>query len=143
MSTGATFFAFYLTEKALPAGKTAAKVDVRQYRMLVTMTDGTVYALGANTSGSQGTGSSVTPGITLTAVAMPAGAVVTYIAMANNTTLFLLNTGAVYFAGLNDTGGRGTGTTGGTDYTPVRVPLAHTADKITASWYDSYLVALG
>lgn len=133
---------FYLTEKALPAGKTAAKVVVRQYRMLVVMTDGTVYALGSNTSGSQGIGSAAIPGITLTAVALPAGAVVTDVAMANDTTLFLLDTGAVYFAGLNDTGGRGDGTTGGVSYTPVRVPLAHTADKIAASWYDSYLVVL-
>ncbi|MGW9159437.1 RCC1 domain-containing protein [Microbacterium sp. NPDC055665] len=134
---------FYLVEKALPAGKTAAKVIVRQYRMLVIMTDGSVYALGANTSSSQGIGSSATPGTTLTAVAMPAGSVVTDVAMANDTTLFLLNTGAVYFAGLNDTGGAGVGNTAGTFSTPVRVPLAHTATKIAASWYDTYLTVLG
>lgn len=134
---------FYLVEKALPAGKTAAKVVVRQYRMLVIMTDGSVYALGANTSSSQGIGSSATPGITPTAVAMPVGSVVTDVAMANDTTLFLLNTGAVYFAGLNDTGGAGVGNTAGTFSTPARVPLAHTATMIAASWYDTYISVLG
>lgn len=53
--------------------------------------------------------------------------------MVNDTTLFLLITGAAYVAVLNDTGGRGAGTTGGTDYTPVRFSLAHTADKFAAS----------
>ncbi|MDF2508056.1 MAG: hypothetical protein K0Q52_1915 [Microbacterium sp.] len=134
---------FYLTQKTLPAGKTAAKVVVRQYRMLVIMTDGSVYALGANTSSSQGTGSSAAPGATLTPVIMPAGAVVTDVAMANDTTLFLLESGEVYFAGFNDTGGAGAGATGGTFSTPVRVPLAHTATKIAASWFDSYLAVLG
>jgi len=116
---------------------------VRQYRMLVIMTDGSVYALGANTSSSQGTGSSAAPGATLTPVIMPAGAVVTDVAMANDTTLFLLESGEVYFAGLNDTGGAGAGTTGAALSTPVRVPLAHTATKIAASWFDSYLAVLG
>jgi alpha-tubulin suppressor-like RCC1 family protein len=134
---------FYLTQKTLPAGKTAAKVVVRQYRMLVIMTDGSVYALGANTSSSQGTGSSAAPGATLTPVVMPAGAVVTDVAMANDTTLFLLESGEVYFAGLNDTGGAGAGTTGAALSTPVRVPLAHTATRIAASWFDSYLAVLG
>ena len=134
---------FYLTEKALPAGKTAAKVVVRQYRMLVIMTDGSVYALGANTSSAQGIGSTATPGATLTPVVMPVGAVVTDVTMGNDTTLFLLESGAVYFAGLNDTGGAGAGATGGAISTPVRVPLAHTATKIIASWYDSFIAVLG
>lgn len=134
---------FYLTEKALPEGKTAAKVIVRQYRMLVVMTDGSVYALGANTSSSQGTGSAAAPGSTLTPVALPTGSVVTDVAMANDSTLFLLSTGRVYFAGLNDTGGAGAGASGGSFSTPVEVPLAHTATKIAASWYDSYLAVLG
>ena len=135
---------FFLTEKPLPDGKTAAKVIVRQYRMLVVMTDGSVYALGANTSSAQGTGSATAPGATLTPVLMPAGTVTTDIAMGNDTTLFLLDDGKVYFAGLNDTGGRGAGATGGGPFsTPVQVPLAHTATKIAASWYDSFLAQLG
>lgn len=134
---------FYLVEKTLPAGKTAAKVVVGQYRMLVIMTDGTVYALGANTSSSQGTGSSAAPGATLTPVVMPAGTVVTDATMGNDTTLFLLESGAVYFAGLNDTGGAGAGATGAAISTPVRVPLAHTATKVIASWYDSFIAVLG
>ncbi|MGV2903741.1 hypothetical protein ACNPM4_18880, partial [Microbacterium sp. AGC62] len=134
---------FYLTQKTLPAGKTAAKVVVGQYRMLVIMTDGTVYALGANTSSAQGTGSSAAPGATLTPVAMPAGTVVTDVAMGNDSTVFLLESGEVYFAGLNDTGGAGAGTTAGTFSTPVQVPLAHTATKVMASWYDSFLAVLG
>lgn len=134
---------FYLTEKVLPAGKTAAKVVVGQYRMLVIMTDGSAYALGANTSSSQGTGSSAAPGATLTPVVMPAGAVVTDVTMGNDTTLFLLESGEVYFAGLNDTGGAGAGATGGAISTPVQVPLAHTATKIMASWYDSFIAVLG
>lgn len=134
---------FYLAEKTLPAGKTAAKVVVGQYRMLVIMTDGSVYALGANTSSAQGTGSSAAPGATLTPVALPAGTVVTDVAMGNDSTVFLLESGEVYFAGLNDTGGAGAGTTTGTFSTPVRVPLAHTATKVMASWYDSFLAVLG
>lgn len=134
---------FFLTEKPLPDGKTAAKVIVRQYRMLVIMTDGTVYALGTNTSSSLGTGSAASPGATLTPVLMPSGTVTTDIAMANDTTLFLTDAGQVHFAGINDTGGRGAGATGGGPYsTPVQVPLAHTATKISASWYDSYLALL-
>ncbi len=134
---------FYLAEKPLPAGKTAAKVIVRQFRMLVIMTDGSAYALGANTSGAQGIGSTATPGATLTPVVMPVGAVVTDVTMGNDTTLFLLESGAVYFAGLNDTGGAGRRATGGAISTPVRVPLAHTATKIIASWYDSFIAVLG
>ena len=134
---------FYLVEKALPAGKTAAAVVVRQLRMMVIMTDGSVYALGANTSSAQGTGNANNPGATLTPVVLPAGSVATDVEMGNDTTLFLLQSGAVYFAGLNDTGGAGAGTTGGAISTPVRVPLAHTATQITVSWYDSFLAVLG
>lgn len=134
---------YYLAEKALPAGKSAAKVVVGQLRMLVIMTDGTVYALGANTSSAQGTGSSLDPGATLTPVALPAGSVVTDVTMGNDGTLFLLDSGEVYFAGYNDTGGAGDGTTGGAISTPVRVPLTDTATKVVASWYDSYLAVLG
>lgn len=134
---------FYLTQKALPPGKTAAKVFVRQYRMLVLMTDGTAYALGANTSGASGVGNSSSPGATLTSVALPLGNVVTDIAMGNDGTLFLLADGSVQFAGLNDTGGLGVGSAGGFFYAPARVRLAHTATKIGASWYDSFIAVLG
>ena len=85
----------YLVEKELPAGKVADRVMVRQYRIMVLMTDGSIYALGANTSGSQGTGTSASPGETMTPVVLPANSKVVDFSLGNDTSLFLLSDGTV------------------------------------------------
>jgi len=131
----------YLVEKTLPAGKSAESVVVGEYKTLVLMTDGTVYALGTNTGGAFGIGSGASPGATLTQALAPAP--VQALAMGDAATLFLLDDGRVFFAGLNDTGVSGSGATSGSVYTPAQVPLAHTAKKVGASWYDTYYAELG
>lgn len=134
----------YLTEKALPDGVSASKVVLAEQRMLVLMTDGSVWTLGSNQGGSLGTGVSGSPGGTFTRTALPAEAVVTDIKTGYDGTLFLLDNGDVYFAGYNGEGGGGQGSFSPAYYlTPVQVPLAAPATAIGTHWYDSYYALIG
>jgi alpha-tubulin suppressor-like RCC1 family protein len=105
-------------------------------------TDGVVYSVGANQTGSSGVGHSNSIANTWTRVVMPAGKSLAKVGGGGNGNLFLMTDGTVYFAGLNDTGGAGNGTTGGQITTMSRVTLPARVIDIASTFYDSYAAIL-
>lgn len=132
----------YLTRATLPPGKSARKVFLNHNSsMWVIMTDGTCYARGYNLYGLLGTGSTGHAGQGFVEVKTNATTSLTDVVdvtSGNDGALFLLGNGDVYFAGANDNGGKGDGTTGGTTNAyAVKVPNISGATRVATHYYDT------
>ncbi|MBN9632435.1 MAG: hypothetical protein J0I18_17815 [Actinobacteria bacterium] len=128
-----------------PAGKLVKRIwgsgaDISSY--VAETTDGAFYVTGGNVGGSGSTGSrNATPNV-WTPMIVPPGKAIADITFGNDGAVYLMTDGTVFFAGRNDTGGPGTGTTAGFTTVMTQVPLPGPAIDIAATWYDSYAAIL-
>lgn len=101
--------------------------------------DGTIYLAGNNTNGYGSIGTTSASANVWSKVIVPDGKTIANIKHGGDGGLFLMTDGSVYFAGANDTGGRGQGYTGGGQVTTMsQVPLPGPAIDIASTYYDSY-----
>ncbi len=130
----------------LPAGSIVTQVASGFVNSLILTTAGTVYAVGDNTYGELGNGTtSTTASTTPSLVSFPSGVTITAVAVGYYDSLALGSNGQVYAWGYNAAGELGNGTTTNQDSpTLVNLPSGAVATAISAGFeHDLALTASG
>ena len=129
-----------LTAMLLPSGKTAQGIVCGNAHTIVSMTDGTVYAIGDNHMGQLGLGDTDTRS-TLTEMTFPAGKIAQKFACGYVNTIVTMSDGTVYGTGDNASGQLGLGDQiSRSALTEIPLPVGKTAQNVACG--QDYAVIL-
>jgi alpha-tubulin suppressor-like RCC1 family protein/uncharacterized protein YjbI with pentapeptide repeats len=140
LGLGDTTPRYTFTNIPLPTGKTPSQLATGSDFFAALMTDGTVYAVGANGSGQLGTGDN-TNRTTLTQITLPSGKTPLDIKAGGAFLIILMTDGTIYGTGQNNSGGLGLGnTTNVNTLTLMLNSTGKTPSQISCGGYSSMVL---